>query len=216
MPFRIEDKFEVKAPIDRVWSFLIDPQQVVQCLPGVKLTEIQDDKNFLGAMTLKIGPVSMSFQGKVQITEMDEAQHLVRMSGEGREGGVGPQRLQQRVGRIPRRARKSCVGRGPQRGQRPGAIAELRECSPQAVRDVMVAVRARQNPVDRAAQKEGDGEKYGKEDDQGEHVTRHVAFQDCDCQELFNRRKSCAREQERQIAPQMVPSLRCRKQLALK
>ncbi|HSE40949.1 MAG TPA: SRPBCC family protein [Acidobacteriota bacterium] len=87
MSFRIEDKFEVKAPIDRVWKFLIDPQQVVQCLPGVKLTEIQDDKNFLGAMTLKIGPVSMSFQGKVQITELDEAEHRVRMSGEGREGG---------------------------------------------------------------------------------------------------------------------------------
>jgi carbon monoxide dehydrogenase subunit G len=87
MAFRIEDKFEVKAPIDRVWKFLIDPQQVVQCMPGVKLTEIQDDKNFLGAMTLKIGPVSMSFQGKVQITEMDENAHLVRMSGEGKEGG---------------------------------------------------------------------------------------------------------------------------------
>ena len=87
MAFRIEEKFEVKAPIDRVWNFLIDPQQVVQCLPGVKLTEIQDDRNFTGAMTVKIGPVSMSFQGKVQITEKDEAQHMVRMSGEGREGG---------------------------------------------------------------------------------------------------------------------------------
>jgi carbon monoxide dehydrogenase subunit G len=87
MAFRIEDKFEVKAPIDRVWKFLIDPQQVVQCMPGVKLTEIQDDKNFVGAMTLKIGPVSMSFQGKVQITEMDENAYLVRMSGEGKEGG---------------------------------------------------------------------------------------------------------------------------------
>ncbi len=87
MAFRIEDKFEVKAPIERVWKFLIDPQQVVQCMPGVKLTEIQDDRNFIGAMTIKIGPVSMSFQGKVQIIEMDEAQHLVRMSGEGREGG---------------------------------------------------------------------------------------------------------------------------------
>src|SRR5262245_6589433 len=87
MAFRIEDKFEVKAPIERVWSFLIDPQQVVQCMPGVKLTEIQDDRNFVGAMTVKIGPVSMSFQGKVQITEMDEAQHIVKMAGEGREGG---------------------------------------------------------------------------------------------------------------------------------
>jgi uncharacterized protein len=88
MAFRIEDKFEVKAPIERVWNFLIDPQQVVQCLPGAKLTEVQDARNFIGAMTVKIGPVSMSFQGKVHITEMDEAQHIVRMSGEGREGGA--------------------------------------------------------------------------------------------------------------------------------
>jgi carbon monoxide dehydrogenase subunit G len=86
MSFQIEDKFQVKAPIDRVWNFLIDPRQVVQCLPGVKLTEIKDDRTFVGAMTVKIGPVSMSFAGTVQITEKDEAQHRVRMSGEGKEG----------------------------------------------------------------------------------------------------------------------------------
>lgn len=87
MPFRVEDKFEVKAPVEKVWSFLMDPKQVVQCLPGVELTEIQDERNFLGKMSIKIGPVGMSFQGKVQITEMDEKEHRVRMSGEGREGG---------------------------------------------------------------------------------------------------------------------------------
>ncbi len=87
MAFRIEDKFQVNAPMDRVWDFLIDPRQVVQCLPGVKLTEIKDDRTFVGAMTVKIGPVSMSFAGQVQITEMDEVQHRVRMSGEGKEGG---------------------------------------------------------------------------------------------------------------------------------
>jgi uncharacterized protein len=87
MAFRIEDKFEVKAPIDVVWKFLIDPKQVAQCLPGVKLTEIKDERTFVGAMTVKIGPVSMSFAGQVQITELDEAQHRVRMSGEGKEGG---------------------------------------------------------------------------------------------------------------------------------
>jgi carbon monoxide dehydrogenase subunit G len=87
MAFRIEDKFFVNAPIDRVWNFLIDPRQVVQCLPGVKLTEIKDDRTFVGAMTVKIGPVSMTFAGQVQITEMDEAQRRVRMAGEGKEGG---------------------------------------------------------------------------------------------------------------------------------
>lgn len=87
MAFRIEDKFQINAPLDRVWNFLIDPRQVVQCLPGVKLTEIKDERTFVGAMTVKIGPVSMSFSGQVQITEMDEVQHRVRMSGEGKEGG---------------------------------------------------------------------------------------------------------------------------------
>lgn len=87
MPFRIEDKFLVKAPVEKVWAFLMDPKQAVQCLPGVQLTEIQDERNFVGKMTVKIGPVGMSFQGKVQITEMNEAERQVRMTGEGREGG---------------------------------------------------------------------------------------------------------------------------------
>ena len=86
MALRIENKFEVKAPIDLVWNFLIDPQQVVHCMPGVMLTKIEDDRNFHGVMTVKIGPISMSFQGKVQITEMNEAQHTVKITGEGREG----------------------------------------------------------------------------------------------------------------------------------
>lgn len=87
MAFRIEDKFDVKAPVEKVWQFLMDPQQAVLCLPGVKLTEIQDERNFTGVMTVKIGPVSMNFQGKVQITEMNEAEHRVQMTGEGKEGG---------------------------------------------------------------------------------------------------------------------------------
>ena len=87
MAFKIEERFDVNAPVDRVWSFLIDPHQVVQCLPGVKLTEVQEDRTYLGVMTMKIGPVSMSFQGRVQMTELNEAEKRVRMSGEGREGG---------------------------------------------------------------------------------------------------------------------------------
>lgn len=87
MAFRVEDKFEVNAPVDRVWSYLTDPHQVVQCLPGVKLTEVQGDRIFLGTMTTKIGPVSMSFSGRVQMTELNEQEHRVKMAGDGSEGG---------------------------------------------------------------------------------------------------------------------------------
>ena len=50
MAFKIEERFEVQAPVERVWKYLIDPQSVVQCLPGAELLEQQDEHNFLGAI----------------------------------------------------------------------------------------------------------------------------------------------------------------------
>jgi carbon monoxide dehydrogenase subunit G len=33
-----EEQLELRAPVERVWKFLIDPEQVVTCLPGAELT----------------------------------------------------------------------------------------------------------------------------------------------------------------------------------
>jgi carbon monoxide dehydrogenase subunit G len=59
MAFKIEERFEVKAPVERVWKYLIDPQRVVHCLPGAELLEQQDERTFLGAIKVKVGPLSM-------------------------------------------------------------------------------------------------------------------------------------------------------------
>lgn len=85
MAFKIEEKFEVQAPVERVWKYLIDPQKVVQCLPGAELLEMQDERNFLGAIKVKVGPLAMSFKGRAQFTEVNEETHQVRMVGEARE-----------------------------------------------------------------------------------------------------------------------------------
>ena len=50
MAFKIEEKFEVQAPVERVWQYLIDPKRVVDCLPGAELLEQKDDQTFLGAI----------------------------------------------------------------------------------------------------------------------------------------------------------------------
>ena len=89
MPFKIEEEFEVKAPVQRVWEYLITPAKVVVCIPGAELLETQDDRTFLGAVKVKLGPMVMSFKGLVKFTEMDEVSHQVRMVGEGREAGGG-------------------------------------------------------------------------------------------------------------------------------
>ena len=91
MPFKIEEEFEVRAPVQQVWEYLIDPAKVVVCIPGAELLEAQDERTFVGAVKVKLGPMSMSFKGLMKFTEVDEQ---VRMVGEGREaGGAGSARV---------------------------------------------------------------------------------------------------------------------------
>ncbi|HEX5889284.1 MAG TPA: SRPBCC family protein [Pyrinomonadaceae bacterium] len=90
MAFKIEERFEVQAPVERVWQYLIDPKRVVHCLPGAELLEQQDEHTFLGAIKVKVGPLSMSYKGQAKFTEINAETHQVRMVGDAREvGGSG-------------------------------------------------------------------------------------------------------------------------------
>ena len=90
MPFKIAEEFEAQAPVEKVWEFLINPTKVVVCIPGAELLESQGERSFLGAVKVKVGPVTMSYKGTVKFTEVDEQAHQVQLVGEGREtGGAG-------------------------------------------------------------------------------------------------------------------------------
>lgn len=94
MAIRIEERFAVSAPAAAVWDFLVDPRRVVTCLPGAELTEVVDDRNFLGAVKVKVGTVTVSYRGKVSVAELDPAARRVRMTGEGREStGTGSAKM---------------------------------------------------------------------------------------------------------------------------
>jgi carbon monoxide dehydrogenase subunit G len=89
MSLDIEETLQVKAPVEKVWKFLIDPQRIVTCLPGAELTKIEDERTFLGNMKVKVGPVTVSYSGRIKLTLVDDAAHRVGMSGEGTEKGGG-------------------------------------------------------------------------------------------------------------------------------
>lgn len=94
MAFRIQETFHVDAPVDAVWRYLIDPRQVVECLPGAELTEAQSDTVYLGKVKVKVGPVTAAYNGKATLLEVDGTQHQVRLAAEGREtGGAGSARM---------------------------------------------------------------------------------------------------------------------------
>lgn len=94
MAFRIEETFEVAAPVAAVWRYLTDPRQVVDCLPGAQLTEARDDRTFLGAVKVKVGPVVAAYAGTAHFAEVSEADHRVRIIAEGKErAGAGSAKL---------------------------------------------------------------------------------------------------------------------------
>lgn len=89
MAIRIDENFEVNAPAERVWAFMIDPAQVVQCLPGAELLSVEDDKTFTGRIRIKVGPVTAAYKGRARFEELDEQARRVRMTGEGQETAGG-------------------------------------------------------------------------------------------------------------------------------
>jgi carbon monoxide dehydrogenase subunit G len=82
---RLEHSFEVEAPLERVWDRLIDIEQVAPCLPGAEVTESSEEGVYEGNFTIKLGPTTAAYAGKLQLTEVDDTNHRVTMSANGRD-----------------------------------------------------------------------------------------------------------------------------------
>ena len=52
---------DIAAPRDRVWAFVIDPNQVGQCGPGVESIEVIDDTHYKATAKVGIGFISARF-----------------------------------------------------------------------------------------------------------------------------------------------------------
>ena len=89
MAIEIEEQFEISAPVEAVWEFLLDPARVVTCMPGAALDEIVDAENFKGRVRVKLGAVGASYKGKVKFVRVDAASREVEMKASGREAGGG-------------------------------------------------------------------------------------------------------------------------------
>jgi carbon monoxide dehydrogenase subunit G len=95
VPLRIDERFVVNAPVERVWAFLVDPRRVVACVPGGELGDVLDERTFRGAVRVVVGPLTLAYRGRVTLAEVDVARRRVTILGDAREtdGGGGSARL---------------------------------------------------------------------------------------------------------------------------
>ena len=80
---KLEQSFEVAAPLQQVWEALIDVERVAPCLPGAAITGRNDDGSYNGTFKVKIGPTSAAYSGKLQMENIDESAHSATMQAQG-------------------------------------------------------------------------------------------------------------------------------------
>jgi carbon monoxide dehydrogenase subunit G len=80
---KLEQSFEVDAPMERVWDALVDVERVAPCLPGAAVTGRNPDGSYNGTFTIKIGPTTASYAGKLEMQNVDESNHSATMYAQG-------------------------------------------------------------------------------------------------------------------------------------
>src|SRR5919107_3514618 len=82
---RFENRFDVDAPIERVWETVLDVERVAPTVPGAQVLERTGEDAYRVAIKVKVGPMSMTYRGEVEITERDEAAHRAVMKARAKE-----------------------------------------------------------------------------------------------------------------------------------
>jgi carbon monoxide dehydrogenase subunit G len=67
---RFEGSVPIRASRERVWAFVIDPQQVGQCGPGVEKIEVVDPTHFKATAKVGIGFISARFVVNMEFADL--------------------------------------------------------------------------------------------------------------------------------------------------
>ena len=68
---------QIAAPRDRVWSFLMDPNEVGSCGPGVETIETIDADHFKAKAKVGVGFISARFVVEMTVAERNEPELAV-------------------------------------------------------------------------------------------------------------------------------------------
>jgi uncharacterized protein len=81
----LENEFTVPAPLEHAWAVLLDVERVAPCLPGASVEPGGEDGEYLGTMTIKIGPITSRYKGTVKIEQADEEARVAVMRAQAKD-----------------------------------------------------------------------------------------------------------------------------------
>jgi uncharacterized protein len=90
---KIEGEYIFDGPREAVWKLVRDPEVLMKCMPGTQTLKKISDTEFTGEVTVRIGPFSGAFAGRVIVSdEVPPQSCTLTVEGTGKIGflkGVG-------------------------------------------------------------------------------------------------------------------------------
>jgi hypothetical protein len=86
MAMTMKGEVALSADKQTVWAKLNDPEVLKACIPGCQTLDKAGENGFSAVVKVKVGPVSATFKGSVELTDLDPPNGY-RISGQG-EGGI--------------------------------------------------------------------------------------------------------------------------------
>lgn len=82
---KFENSFDVSLPPAEAWPVLMDVERIAPCMPGATLIELVNDKTFKGTVSVRLGPVALTFEGNASFEDVDDTAHTANVKAQGRD-----------------------------------------------------------------------------------------------------------------------------------
>ncbi|TDE34947.1 CoxG family protein [Antarcticimicrobium sediminis] len=97
---RFEGDALILAAPEAVWAGLNDPEVLRRAIPGCQSMEQTGEREFTATVVTKVGPVSATFKGKVELADLDPP-HGYTLKGRGQGGPAGFAKGEARISLEP-------------------------------------------------------------------------------------------------------------------
>jgi carbon monoxide dehydrogenase subunit G len=87
MAVELDHSFSTSKSIDDSYATVLDLERVVPCVEGGSVLEATSPESVKAQIKIKMGAMSMTFTGTVEIVEQDADAHRIVMSVKSREAG---------------------------------------------------------------------------------------------------------------------------------
>jgi uncharacterized protein len=83
----LDHPFTTGKPIDEAWEAILDLDRLIPCVEGGRVIERTSPESARAEIKVKMGAMSMTFTGTVEVVEQDAAEHRALMRVKSKEAG---------------------------------------------------------------------------------------------------------------------------------